>query len=79
MPKNDPVTPSDELYRYLMMFVKLMRAKATTALLDGKHDEKQRYRHMIEAAEIIHRNLVAEHPTVLADRLQKLLDEENEK
>lgn len=68
-----------EVIRYLSVYAEFSRERATTCLFEKKPDDQLRYSHLAQAAEMIKRNLLVDHPTVLADELQKKLELEKEK
>lgn len=73
--KND----LNEVIRYLSVYAQFSRERAATCLVEQDHKEQLRYTHLAQAADMIKRNLLVDHPTVLADELQKKLELEKEK
>lgn len=69
----------NEVIRYLSVFTDFSRERAVTCLIEKKPEDRLRYTHLAQAAEMIKRNLLVDHPTVLADELAKKLEVEKDR
>ena len=69
----------NEVIRYLSVYTEFSRERAATCMMEDNPEERLRYTHLAEAAQMIKRNLLVDHPTVLADELQEKLDLEKQK